>query len=191
MTHGIVAMGASWGGLDALKIVLGGLPRTFSLPVVIVQHRSSESRDEGLVAYYQAICELAVCSIDDKQPIRPGHVYFAPSDYHVLVERDYFDLSADLPVQFSRPSVDVLFETAAAAFGDGTVGVILTGMNEDGAAGLRAIKEAGGTTIVQEPTSAERASMPLAAIAAVGEPDLVAPVDEIAPYLTKLDGEGE
>ena len=191
MSYGIVAIGASWGGLDALKIVLGGLPRTFSTPVVIVQHRASESRDAGLVSYYQGLCELTICPIDDKQPIEAGHVYFAPSDYHVLVEPDYFDLSADLPVQFSRPSVDVLFESAASSFGAKTIGVILTGMNEDGAAGLRAIKDAGGVTIVQEPASAERSSMPLAAIAAVGEPDLVAPVDDIAPYLTKLDGEGE
>lgn len=191
MSYEFVAIGASWGGLDALKVVLRGLPPTFSLPVVIVQHRSSDSRDAGLVSYYDALCELPVCAVEDKQPIEPAHVYFAPSDYHLLVERDHFDLSADLPIQFSRPSIDVLFEAAADAFGASTIGVVLTGMNVDGAAGLRTIKEAGGFTIVQDPATAERSSMPEAAIAAVGEPDLVVPIDEIAQQLTKLDGGGE
>lgn len=188
MSYRFVAIGASWGGLDALKIVLGGLPPTFSLPVAIVQHRSSESGDAGLVSYYDDLCSLPVCAVEDKQPIEPAHVYFAPSDYHLLVEPSHFDLSEDLPIQFSRPSIDVLFEAAADAFGASTIGVVLTGMNEDGAAGLRAIKQAGGFTIVQEPSTAERSSMPAAAIAAVGRPDLVVPLDEIPQHLTKLDG---
>lgn len=190
MSYEIVAIGSSWGGLEALKIVLGALPAGFRLPIVIVQHRSSDSRDEGLAAYYDARCELPVCTVEDKQPIEPGHVYFAPPDYHLLVENGYFDLSRDAPIQFSRPSVDVLFEATADSYGASAIGVILTGANADGAAGLAAIKGAGGFTIVQDPASAARSSMPAAAIAAVGEPDLVVGLHEIVPYLTKLEGEG-
>lgn len=191
MRYGFVGIGASWGGLDALRVVLGGLPPTFPLPVVIVQHRSADSRDAGLAAYYDARCALPVCTVEDKQSIEGGHVYFAPPDYHLLVDRGHFELSTDLPIQFSRPSIDVLFEAAADAYGETTIGAVLTGTNEDGAAGLRAIKRAGGFTVVQDPATATRSSMPAAAIAAVGQPDLVVPVEEIAPYLTKLAGQGE
>lgn len=189
MRYELVTVGASWGGLEALKVVLAGLPPTFSLPVAIVQHRSSDSRDAGLAAYYDARCALPVCTIEDKQPIEPGHVYFAPPGYHLLVERGHFDLSRDLPIQFSRPSIDVLFEAAADAYGAATIGVVLTGANEDGAAGLRAIQSVGGFSIVQDPATAARGTMPRAAIAAVGEPDLVVAIEEIPQYLSKLDGQ--
>ena len=189
MTYEIVVIGASWGGLDALKVVLSGLPTSFSTPIAIVQHRSPSSRDEGLTAYFDGICPLSVRTVDDKDPIEPGHVYVAPPDYHLLVDRGYFEVSIDLPIQFSRPSVDVLFDSAADAYGAATVGVILTGANSDGAEGLAAIKRAGGFTIVQDPATAIRTDMPRAAIQAVGEPDLVTSLDEIATFLTKLDGE--
>lgn len=189
MSYEIVVVGSSWGGLSALRVVLAALPAGFSLPVVIVQHRTADSPDQGLAEYYDAYCELPVCTVEDKQPIDPGHVYLAPPDYHLLVERGHFNLSTDARIQFSRPSIDVLFEAAADSYGAATIGVVLTGANPDGAAGLAAIAKAGGFTIVQDPSSAERSEMPTAAIAAVGEPDLVGSLDEIAPYLTKLDGE--
>lgn len=189
MRYQIVTIGASWGGLGALRILLGGLLSTFPLPIVIAQHRSADAGDASLAAYYGARCRLPVCRIEDKQPIEQGHVYLAPPDYHVLVERGHLELSADVRVQFSRPSIDVLFETAADAYGSAVVGVVLTGVNADGAAGLAEIKRAGGHTVVQDPSSSERADMPLAAIAAVGQPDLVTALEEIPAYLAKLAGE--
>lgn len=188
MSYEIVTVGSSWGGLRALRVLLGELPAGFPLPIAIAQHRAADSRDEGLAAYYDARCELPVCTVEDKQPIERGHAYLAPPDYHLLVERGHFELSADVRVQFSRPSIDVLFDTAAYAYGKGVIGVVLTGANADGAAGLAEIRRAGGYTIVEDPSSAERAAMPAAAIAAVGEPDVVARLEEIPTYLTKLAG---
>jgi two-component system chemotaxis response regulator CheB len=106
-----------------------------------------------------------------------------------MVEQGFFELSVDDRVQFSRPSADVLFESAVDAYGAGVIGVVLTGANADGAAGLACIKSKGGFTIVQDPATADKPEMPLAAIEAVGEPDAVLPLDEVAPYLTKLAGE--
>ena len=182
----MVAIGSSWGGLSALKIVLGGLPPSFPLPVVIAQHRSADSQDAGLARYYSAFCELPVCSVEDKQSIEPGTVYFAPPDYHLLVEGQAFALSVDDRVQFSRPSVDVLMESAVDSFGEAVIGVILTGTNEDGAEGLAAVEAAGGCTIVQAPETAARSEMPQAALRAVRSVHAVLPLDEIPTFLVKL-----
>ena len=190
MRYQIVTIGSSWGGLDALRTVLGNLPADFPLPIVIAQHRAAGSRDAGLAAYYDSRCALPVCTIEDKAPIQEGRVYFAPPDYHLMVAPGFFELSVDPRVQFSRPSADVLFESAVDAYGSGVIGVVLTGANADGAEGLSCIKAKGGFTIVQNPTSAERADMPRAAIAAVGEPDAILALEDVAPYLTKLAGEG-
>lgn len=189
MRYQIVTIGSSWGGLGALKTVLGDLPGDFPLPIVIAQHRSAGSRDKGLAAYYDERCQLSVRTVEDKQPIETGRVYFAPPDYHLMIERGFFELSVDDRVQFSRPSADVLFESAVDAYGSGVIGVILTGANADGAAGLCCIKEKGGFTIVQDPASAERADMPLAAIDAVGDPDAILSLGEVAAYLVKLAAE--
>lgn len=189
MSYEIVVIGSSWGGLGALKIVLGALPADFRLPVVIAQHRSVDSRDEGLAAYYAARCQLSVWTVEDKQPIEGGAVYFAPPDYHLLIERDGFALSIDHHVQFSRPSIDVLFESAVHSFGPGVIGVILTGGNADGAEGLAAVAAAGGFTIVQDPSEAEKPDMPRAALDAVPDAGAVLGLQEIGPYLTKLAGE--
>ena len=189
MKYRLVVIGSSWGGLGALKIVLGGLPATFPLPIVIAQHRSVDSRDEGLARYYGALCELPVCSVEDKQPIEPGTVYFAPPDYHLLIEGDSFALSVDERVQFSRPSVDVLMESAVDSFGGAVIGVVLTGTNEDGAQGLAAVERAGGFTVVQTPETAARSEMPQAALRAVKSVDAVLPLDEIPTFLVKLAGE--
>lgn len=189
MRYEIVVVGSSWGGLTALRIVLGALPGDFRLPVVIAQHRSVDSRDQGLASYYDERCQLRVCTVEDKQPIEGGAVYFAPPDYHLLVDRDSFALSVDQHVQFSRPSIDVLFESAVDSFGSGVIGVILTGANADGAEGLAAVDAAGGFTIVQDPSEAEKAEMPSAALDAVPEAGAVLGLQEIGPYLTKLAGE--
>ena len=189
MRYQIVTIGSSWGGLGALKTLLGALPGDFPLPIVIAQHRSAQSRDEGLAAYYDSRCDLTVGTIEDKEPIQGGRVYFAPPDYHLMVERGFFELSVDDRVQFSRPSADVLFESAVDAYGNGVIGVVLTGTNADGAAGLACIKDRGGFAIVQDPATAEKPDMPRAAIDAVGEPDAVLPLEDVAPYLVKLAGE--
>jgi two-component system, chemotaxis family, protein-glutamate methylesterase/glutaminase len=183
----LVVMGASWGGLQALETVLGGLPGDFPASVAIAQHRSPDGAAEGLARLLAAHCRLPLVDADDKQAIEPGHVYLAPADYHLYVEEDGFSLSMDEAVLFSRPSIDVLFESASDVYGDRVVGVVLTGANEDGAAGLAAIKRRGGYAIVQDPGEAERSEMPRAALRAT-EPDRVLPVGAIAPALVELCG---
>lgn len=181
-----VAVGASWGGLEALGRLLGALPRTFRAPMAVVQHRGT-STPEGAMRHYLATrCPLAVVDAQDKEPVTDGTVYLAPPDYHLLVDDGFLSLSVDPPVAFSRPSVDVLFESAADCFGDGLVAVILTGANSDGAKGALAVKRAGGTVLVQDPAEAERPEMPAAAIAA-GAADGVLPVAGIAARLIELD----
>lgn len=181
----ICVIGSSWGGLQALDVILGGLPSSIDFAVAIVQHRSADAPDSGLPAYYAKRTSLAVQSVEDKDPIEPGRVYIAPPDYHLLVEPGYFSLSVDASVQFSRPSIDVLFDSAAAVYGPRTIGVLLTGANEDGVAGLMRIKKAGGMTIVQDPETAARSTMPAAAVKA-GAAGRVLPLEEIAAGLTEL-----
>lgn len=160
-----VVIGVSSGGLRALKILLGGLPADFPLPVLVVQHISADAGD-GLAKLLDELCPVRVKEADEQEEMLPGTVYLAPSNYHLLVESDGFlSLSADPPVSFARPSIDVLFTSAAAALGDSVIGVVLTGANFDGSQGLKAIKAAGGVAIVQDPADAEAPQMPLAALA--------------------------
>lgn len=173
MEVAIVVIGASLGGLKALKALLGTLPKDFPLPLAIVQHRGKEA-DETLTRLLREVCALPVSEVRDKDRIVPGHLYVAPSDYHLLVERGWFALSTEAPVNYARPSIDVLFESAADTYGDGVIGVILTGSSEDGTKGAARIKARGGSVIVQDPATAEAPAMPSAAIAA-------APVDRILP----------
>jgi two-component system chemotaxis response regulator CheB len=161
-----VAIGASAGAIQALLQILPALPEDYALPVLVVVHVPPGRRSE-LTTLFAAKCRVRVCEGEDKQPIEPGTVTFAPPDYHMLVEPGgTISLSADDPVFFSRPSIDVLFESAADAYGRGLVGVVLTGANEDGARGLRAVAEAGGVTLVQDPATAYARAMPQAALAA-------------------------
>ena len=183
----LVVIGASWGGLVAIERLLGGLPRDFPAAVAIAQHRSPDGGSEGLAALLQSHTAMPLVDADDKQPIEPGHVYLAPPDYHLYVEEDRFALSVDEAVLYSRPSIDVLFESASDVYRDRVVGVILTGANEDGAHGLAMIKRRGGYAIVQNPIEAERTEMPRAAIDAAN-PDRVLPVDAIGPALCDLCG---
>ncbi|MEW6366614.1 MAG: chemotaxis protein CheB [Acidobacteriota bacterium] len=180
----IIVVGASLGGLRALQTVLKALPRLFPVPVVIVQHRDKDARDTlaGLLA---ESTPLSVVEPDDKERIEPGRVYLAAPDYHLLIDRDHFALSTDAPILFARPSIDLLFESAAEVYAQRAVGVILTGANSDGARGLAAIKERGGLTIVQDPTTADARAMPDAAIA-TRSVDMILPLAEIGPVLAKL-----
>lgn len=180
----LVVVGASLGGVAALQVLLSELPATFAPPLVVVQHRGRAS-DDGLARLLQARSPLPVCEPDDKQRLEGGHVYLAPADYHVLVERGALALSTDGPVQHARPSIDVLFESAADAYGRETVGVILTGANRDGAQGCARIKERGGVVLVQDPADAESRFMPAAAIAAA-HVDKILPLGELGPFLADV-----
>lgn len=177
-------IGASRGGLDALGTLLSGLPAGFPVPVAIAQHRTRDS-DETLAQLLQQSCALPVCQPEDKEDAAPGRVYLAPADYHLLAERGRFALSTEAVVNFSRPSVDVLFETAAESYGRAVVAVILTGASADGALGARRVKRCGGLVVVQKPEEAQSKAMPAAAIAAV-HVDQVLPLKEIAPLLVKI-----
>jgi len=180
----IIVVGTSTGGLAALQVLLPGLSEEFPFPLVVVQHRS-KAPGSRLCAFLQKSSRLPVREPEDKEPILPGHVYLAPSDYHLLVEKGNFALSTEAPVYFARPSVDVLFEAAADAYGGQVVGVILTGANGDGARGLARVKAAGGLAVVQEPSTAQAREMPEAAIAATTV-DRILPLREMAPFLNNL-----
>jgi two-component system chemotaxis response regulator CheB len=180
----LVIIGASWGGLKAVGEILGGLPGDFPAAVVVVQHRAEDAGDL-LAELLDRNGPLTVVEAEDKAELKPGCVRVAPPGYHVLIEPGHLALSKDAQVRYSRPSIDVTMETAAHAYGDRVVGVVLTGANEDGADGLREIRRRGGTAIVQAPETAERATMPEAAIAAA-DPQHVAALSDIAPLLVDL-----
>ena len=181
----LAVIGSSWGGMHALRRVLSQLDAECPLAIAVAQHRAAERAGTVLVDFLQRSCALPVEEVGDKDAIEPGHVYIAPPDYHLLVERDHFALSIDAPVHQSRPSIDVLFESAADAYGEEVVAVILTGANSDGARGLQRIKAGGGMTLAQDPETAERREMPDAAIA-TGAVDRIATLEDIGCILTSL-----
>lgn len=159
-----VVLGASAGAIEALSVLLTVLEDDYALPLMIVVH-SPPDPPSVVADLFQAKCRVEVKEAEDKEPIRGGVIYFAPANYHMLVEPDRrLSLSVDDPVLFSRPSIDVLFESAADAYGPNLAGVVLTGASSDGAQGLRAVCEAGGLGIVQDPKSAHAAAMPQAAV---------------------------
>lgn len=168
VAYEIVVIGTSWGGLAALRELIGGLPADFAVPVVVVQHRHKQS-DNLLTNLLQERTRLCVCEVEDKAPIKQGYIYVAPADYHLLVEHGFFSLSTEEPVRYSRPSIDVTFVSAADTYADRSAGVVLTGANADGSRGLKRIFQRGGLAIVQRPETAESPAMPLAALASVPE----------------------
>ena len=176
MSYSVVGIGTSWGGLAALTALLGGLPADFSIPVVVVQHRSNDS-ERLLSQLLQDATDLRVCEIEDKDELAPGTVHLAPANYHVLIEEGYVSLTVEEPVRFSRPSIDVMLTSAADTYGSAVIGVVLTGANEDGARGLADIVMRGGRALVQDPKTAEIPIMPAAAIRAV-------PTAEVLPLRT-------
>lgn len=180
-----VAIGVSTGGVQALKTVLGRLPHDFPLPLLVVQHISPEAGN-GMARLLAGMCSVRVKEADEQDVMRPGTVYLAPPNYHLLVERGgTLALSADRPVSFARPSVDVLFESAATVFGAGLIAVVLTGANYDGSQGARVVKQWGGTVVVQDPDDAEARQMPEAALAATTV-DHVVPLADLAALLVRL-----
>ena len=185
MTYELICIGGSWGGLQAVSRILADVPRDLDQAIVVALHRHPDSMPGALPELLALQIARPVRDVEDKLEIRPRNVYVAPPDYHVLVEQGTFALSLEERVQFARPSIDVLFETAADAYGDRAIGIILTGANEDGAAGLRRIKERGGVAIIQDPAGAARRAMPDAAIAATVA-DAVLPLEQIGMFLYGL-----
>ena len=184
MADGIVVVGASWGGLQALTTLVSGFAASFPFPVIVVQHRSRDSTS-ALAELLQDVSKLQICEVEDKAPIVNGHVHIAPPDYHLLVDRGAFSLSTEAPLRYSRPSIDITFESVAYSYNSGAIGVVLTGANQDGSAGLRTIVDRRGTAIVQDPVTAESPTMPRAALAAVPTATVL-PIEGIAPFLTRL-----
>lgn len=159
-----IVIGASAGGLYAMISILQPLPANYPLPIMVVQHRAKDERSL-LEEVLQQKCLIRIKQADEKEEIKPGIVYIAPPNYHLLIENNgTFSLSYDVPVNYSRPSIDVLFETAADVFKERLLGIILTGANKDGAAGIKKIRTLGGVTIAQDPETADYREMPQAAI---------------------------
>ena len=186
--HGIelVVVGASAGGIEALSLLLAGLPPDWRLPVVVVLHLP-EGHESHLVDVFRHRVPIAVDEARDKAPIERATLYFAPPGYHLSVERDAcFSLSCEAPVHYSRPSIDLLMISAADAYGERVAGVLLTGANEDGALGMQRIHQRGGLTAVQDPAVAHVPTMPQAAIDAEA-PDFVLPLAELRDLLLQLD----
>jgi len=184
----LIVIGCSLGGMHALQSILGALPKDFCTPIVVAQHRHKKS-NEGLPEYFRRSTQFKVVDAEDKEWIKPAHVYLAPADYHLLIERTgergELHLSVDEAVRFSRPSIDVLFESAADAYGRELIGVVLTGANEDGARGAKRIKLRGGLVVVQDPATAEAPQMPAAVVETV-DVDQILPLDGIASFLTEV-----
>lgn len=181
-----VVMGGSAGAFEPVTKILSALPPTFGAPVIVVVHLPP-SKPSLLAPVLDRYCPLNLREVDDKETLEPGNVYIAPPSYHLLVEKTgHLSLSVDEPVHFSRPSIDVLFESAAEAYGASLIGVLLSGANDDGGRGIACIKEAGGTTIVQSLESAQSPAMPEAAFR-LTQPDYVLPPDEIGPLLVRLE----
>ncbi len=183
-TPRLVALGASAGGLHAVSLILSGLPADFSGSLAIVQHRRSDE-SSLLRELLERKSRLPVVEPCHGTPIQAGHVYLAPADYHLLVEPGYFALSVDPPIACSRPSIDVLFESAALAYRSRTIAVVLTGANADGAQGAAHVYKVGGTVIVQDPADAEVPTCPAATLERVPGATVL-PLLEIAGQLTAL-----
>ncbi|MCW8801625.1 MAG: chemotaxis protein CheB [Desulfobacter sp.] len=181
-----VVVGVSAGGLAALVEVLPKFDINMMLPVMIVQHQSNDS-DDFLVRYFDQLCRQSVREVEDKMPVESGTIYFAPANYHLLVEPDRtLSLSTEARVNYSRPSIDVLFESAADTYMDRLVGIILTGANPDGTNGAARIKELGGLIIAQDPETAEAKAMPMSVIKHV-QVDHILPLNRIGDFVNRLN----
>lgn len=183
-----VVIGASAGGMTLIKQLVTSLPKNFSLPIIIVQHTGSS--DGFWADYLNGLSPMLVKEADEKELITPGNIYLAPANYHLLVEADYtFTLTVDERVNYARPSIDVLFETAADAYKTKLIGIVLTGGNFDGAKGLKKIQDNGGTVVIQDPKTAEAKSMPKAAIEKT-EPDYILEPGQINALLMNIHEHG-
>lgn len=170
-----IVVGGSSGAVEALAVLLPALPADLSEAVLVVLHLPRDRRSL-LAQVFAPRCALPLLEAQDQEPVRPGHVYFAAPDYHLLVDKGpRLALSVDAPLHYSRPAIDVLFESAADCYGPRLLGVLLSGANEDGARGLQAIEAAGGTVVVQDPATAPVPTMPQAALARVAAPHILSP----------------
>lgn len=180
-----IVIGTSFGGHEVLKLILPQFEKGFPLPVIIVLHIGDHNND-SFINHLNEVCKLEVKEAEGNEPILPGHIYFAPPNYHLLAEDNFtFSLSTDEKLNFSRPSIDILFESAAWVYKKGLIGVVLTGANSDGAEGLKIIKDLGGKTICQNPASAMSPAMPQAAMKIAG-PDICLELEDIAGQLIEL-----
>lgn len=186
MRYEAAVIGASAGGMNAMKAIFSLLPASYPLPFIVVQHIGARS-DGWWIEFLNEKSQLRVKEADEKEPIEKGTVYIAPPNYHLLVEKDRtFTLTIGERVNFARPSIDLLFESAAEVYTDRLIGILLTGSNHDGALGLKKIQDLGGLTIVEDPATAEWPGMPEAAIAA-SQPDYILPLNSITTLLTDLN----
>lgn len=180
-----VTIGSSAGGLVALRIILTQLPADFPLPIFIVQHLDPHS-DNFMAKYFNELCKIEVKEADEKEKALPGVAYISPANYHMLIEKNgTISFTVDSKVNYARPSVDVLFESAADVYKENLIGVILTGANRDGSQGLKKIVDNGGIAIVQDPNTAEADSMPRSAIK-LTKVNYVLPLEEIGLKLIEL-----
>jgi two-component system chemotaxis response regulator CheB len=180
-----IVIGASAGALEALSAILPSLPGDFRPPIIIVVHIPPDKRSV-LAELFQAKCRIKVIEVEDKEPVEPATAYFAPPDYHLLVEdTKTLGLTYEEPVLFSRPSIDVLFESAADVYGPDVTAILLTGANQDGAKGLAAVAEAGGQVIVQDPETAFAAAMPEAGLKLCPDAEVLS-LDGICAYLRRI-----
>lgn len=178
----VVVVGASWGGIEAVIRLLQQVPRGFSPAIILVLHRHTDSQT-GLEKSLRRYCVLPVHEVEDKDVLQAGSVFVAPANYHLLLERDRsFSLCVSAPVHYSRPSIDVSMESISEVFGAATIGVLLTGANEDGSEGMAIIKKMGGLTIAQDPNEAAAPTMPRSAIER-GSVDVILPLEQIIPYI--------
>ncbi len=182
MSVSIIVIGASAGGMETIKKILSELPKNFSIPIVVVLHLMSGKESE-IVKLLQNNCKIEIVEATINSKIEKGMAIFAPPNYHILIEKNgSYSLSTESKINFSRPSIDILFETAADAFGSEVVGIVLSGASSDGSKGLLEIKNKGGTCIVQDPKTAVFDTMPKKAIESV-EVDYILSPKEIAKYL--------
>jgi len=193
MQYEAIVIGVSAGGMNALKYIFSVLPAGFSIPIIIVQHISAHSDNEWINLLNDK-SNLTIKEADEKEKIEPGNVYIAPANYHLLIEKDKtLSLTIDERVNFARPSIDVLFESAAESYKNKLIGIVLTGSNNDGTKGIKRIKECGGLAIIQDPETAESSIMPASAIAAclsgrqVIQPDYIISLDKIVQLLIKIE----
>ena len=190
MKYEAIVIGVSSGGMNAMKIMFSLLPKNFSTPIIIVQHIGARS-DGHFIKLLNKQSNVSIKEADEKEKIENGTVYIAPPNYHLMIERDKsFSLTIEERVNYARPAIDVLFESAADAYKDKLIGVILTGSSSDGSLGLKKIKEYGGLTIAQDPKTAESGYMPASAIAVV-RMDFILSLEEIIKLLIKIDNQKE
>ena len=185
MQYEAIVIGVSAGGMNALKFIFSVLPSGFSIPIILVQHVSARSDNEWIKLLNDK-SNLTIREADEKEKIETGNVYIAPANYHLMIENDKtFSLTIDEYVNFARPSIDVLFESAAEAYKDKLIGIVLTGSNSDGTNGIMRIMECGGLAIIQDPKTAESSTMPASAIAAI-QPDYILSLKKIVQLLIEL-----